>query len=68
MNSIKMDKPQFQKMLFIMNALETGWSVKKKEDEYIFCKKHENRQEVFKEDYLKKFIESNMQLPETTKS
>lgn len=64
MDSIKMEKPQFQKMIFIMNALENGWSVKKKEDEYIFCKKHENRKEIFKEDYLKKFIETNMQIPE----
>ena len=36
-----------QKMVFINNALEDGWSVKKKENSYIFTKKHENRQEIF---------------------
>lgn len=66
MDSIKIDKQQFQKMLFITNALDSGWSVKKKDDEYIFSKKHENRKEIFKEDYLKKFIETNMQLPENS--
>lgn len=63
-NSIKMDKSNLYKMTFIMNALEKGWSVKKKDDEYYFSKKHENRQEIFKEEYLRTFIESNMRLPD----
>jgi len=51
------------KMIFIMNALENGWSVKKISAEdatkgysYVFSKKHENRREVFLESYLEKFI------------
>lgn len=63
-NSIRMDKTIFRKMTFIMNALEKGWTVKKKNDEYIFSKKHENRREIFKESYLREFVEMNMQLPE----
>jgi len=59
-----MDKTIFRKMTFIMNALEKGWTVKKKNDEYIFSKKHENRREIFKESYLREFVEMNMQLPE----
>ena len=43
-----------------MNALENGWTVKKKDDKYIFAKKNENRQEVYQEEYLRKFIETNM--------
>lgn len=50
---------KFQKMLFIMNALEKGWSVKKSQDSYIFTKKHENRREIFQENYLETFIHSN---------
>ena len=42
-NEICKDKIIYHKMTFIMNALEKGWSVKKKNDEYIFSKKHENR-------------------------
>jgi hypothetical protein len=61
-NAIKLDKLQFQKMIFIMNALDTGWSVKKNEESYIFTKKHENKREVFMEKYLENFIVSNMKL------
>jgi hypothetical protein len=59
-HEIKVDKPTLQKMTFIMNALEKGWSVKKNNDSYIFTKKHENRKEVFMESYLEKFIIANM--------
>ena len=55
-NNIHLSKPTFQKMLFIMNALEEGWTIKKSQDSYIFTKKHENRKEIFQENYLDKFI------------
>jgi hypothetical protein len=61
-NNIKIDKLQYQKMGFIMNALDTGWCVKKNGDSYIFTKKHENKREVFMEKYLENFIISNMKL------
>jgi hypothetical protein len=54
----------FQKMNFIMNAIETGWSVKKNEDNYIFTKKHEGKREVFMSNYLENFIDKNMKLDE----
>ena len=57
--NIKLDKPIFQKMLFIMNALDNGWSVKKSIDSYIFTKKHENKREIFEENYLERFIVNN---------
>lgn len=60
--NIKIDSAIQQKMKFIMNALENGWSVKKIDDQYIFTKKHEGRREVFMADYLEKFIEKNMGL------
>jgi hypothetical protein len=53
---------EYQKMVFIMNALNDGWSVKKNQDTYIFKKKHENKVEIFQEDYLANFIMSNMGL------
>jgi hypothetical protein len=61
-NIIKIDAAIQQKMRFVMNALDNGWSVKKVEDQYIFTKKHEGRREVFMADYLEKFIEKNMGL------
>jgi len=47
-------------MLFITNAIEKGWTVKKTKDSYVFKKKHENKKSVFHDEYLKKFIESNL--------
>jgi hypothetical protein len=62
--NIEMDKRQFQKIMFIHNAIEQGWSVKKStdSDSYIFIKKHENRREIFSANYLENFIRSNMTL------
>ena len=59
--SIQMDNKKFQKMVFISNAIEEGWTVKKnhESDSYIFTKKHENRREIFQSDYLEKFIQQN---------
>ena len=57
--NIKIDKPVFQKMIFLTNALEEGWSIRKSNDSYIFTKKHENKREIFQEDYLEKFVLTN---------
>ena len=43
-------------MQFITNALEKGWSVKKRNDSYIFTKKHEGKREVFQNNYLDTFV------------
>ena len=63
---MSIDVITFQKMNFVMNAIETGWSVKKSDDNYIFTKKHEGKREVFMSDYLEKFIDKNMKLDEKT--
>lgn len=60
---IQVDKKVFQKMVFLTNALDKGWAIKKVNDTYIFSKKHENKKEVFQADYLEKFIENNLQMP-----
>ena len=59
-DNIQISKPAFQKMLFIANALEQGWTVRKSQESYIFTKKHENRQEIFQENYLETFVASNL--------
>jgi hypothetical protein len=55
----QLTKSQYKKMIFIQNALEQGWTVKKSQDSYIFTKKHENRREIFQENYLETFLVSN---------
>ncbi len=53
------DTQSIQKMSFIMNALEKGWSVKKREGAFVFSKKHEGKREVFMDNYLENFVKSN---------
>jgi hypothetical protein len=43
----------------IFNALDDGWVVSKKNNYYIFRKKHENRKEVLSDEYLKVFLSNN---------
>ncbi len=56
------DNITLEKMKFIYNAIDDGWSVKKEENKYIFTKKPEGKKEVYLETYLRKFIESNLKL------
>lgn len=55
-DNMHIDRKQFQKMIFITNAIEDGWSVKKRRNSYFFFKKHENRREIFMDEYLTHFI------------
>lgn len=56
---IDIDKQKFQKMIFLFNALDNGWSIKKRGDSYIFTKNHEGKKEVFDENYLAQFMKDN---------
>jgi len=56
----KINAIQFQKMIFLYNALDDGWCIKKKEDSYIFSKKHEGKKEILQEDYLLRFMKTNI--------
>jgi hypothetical protein len=61
-NHVNISKAKFQKMIFITNALSNGWTIKEVNDSYIFTKKHENKREVFKSEYLESFISSNLSI------
>lgn len=53
---------ELQKMIFIYNALKSGWSVKMLSQGKFEFKKSVNTKEVFLDDYLKKFIEHNLSI------
>lgn len=61
-NVIKIDNIKFQKMLFLFNALNEGWSIKKRKESYIFTKNHENKREVFLDSYLVSFMKNNFDI------
>ena len=61
-NNLQIDAIKLHKMAFLYNALEEGWKINKKKDLYIFTKNHEGKKEVFLDNYLKKFIENNLDI------
>jgi len=61
-SNIKIDKIKFHKMVFLYNALEEGWSIKKKSDSYYLLKNHEGKKEIFLESYLSTFITSALDI------
>ena len=60
--SLQIDAIKLHKMAFLYNALEEGWKINKKKDMYIFTKNHEGKKEVFLDNYLKQFIETNLDI------
>ena len=47
-------------MILIYNALEKGWKIKKRNNSYVFTKNHEGKKEVLLDNYIKRFIETNL--------
>ena len=60
--NMQIDNTKFQKMIFIFNALEEGWSIKKSNDSYVFKKNHEGKKEIFLESYLSRFMKDNFDI------
>ncbi len=57
------EKKLFSKMVFIMNALEQGWKVKKirnKDNKYVFYKRMDDTEDVKNESFLELFVNDNM--------
>ena len=61
-NTMQIDAIKLHKMAFLYNALEEGWRINKKKDMYVFTKNHENKKEVFLDNYLKQFLEQNFDI------
>jgi len=59
-DKFKIDTLRFQKMMLLYNALEDGWTIKKRNNSYVFTKNHENKKEVLEDAYLIKFMKTNM--------
>jgi hypothetical protein len=57
---IQIDKKLFYKMIFLYNSLNSGWMIKKQNEEYIFTKPHENKKEIYNDEYISQFVIKNM--------
>ena len=60
--SVTINKIKFHKMIFLFNALEDGWSIKKKKDSYFLLKNHEGKKEIFLDSYLSRFMKEQMDI------
>lgn len=56
------DLIKLQKMAFLFNAIEDGWTIKKHDNHYVFTKKHLGQKEIFLENYLEQFTKANLDL------
>ena len=42
--------------LFVFNALQDGWCIKKRNNQYIFTRRNGKDKEVYKEEFLENFL------------
>jgi hypothetical protein len=61
-NKIKINEIKFHKMVFLFNALEQGWSIKKKDNSYYLLKNHEGKKEIFDDAYLSTFMKDTFDI------
>lgn len=53
---------EIQKMIFIYNSLNNGWTVKKLQNNKFEFTKGKDNEEIYLEDYLKNFIKFNLDI------
>lgn len=53
-------KNEIYVMIFLMNTLDNGWSVRKKNNNFVFRKKHNDKKEIYSDNYLVNFLKSNI--------
>jgi len=58
--NMKIDCVKFQKMLLLFNAIEDGWTIKKRDESFVFTKNHEGKREILHESYLTQFMKTNL--------
>ena len=61
-NELNIDYIKLQKMAFLYNALENGWTIKKQDEVYVFTKNHQGAKEIFLDSYLRRFMKENIDL------
>jgi len=59
---IMINNKKFHKMIFIFNALEDGWTIKKNKKSYYLLKNHEGKKEIFLDSYLSTFMKEYMDI------
>tara|TARA_Y100000748_G_scaffold26240_1_gene19696 strand:- start:163 stop:393 length:231 start_codon:yes stop_codon:yes gene_type:complete len=55
-----------QKMAFVYNAVQGGWSVRKKDGAYVFSRRHKGEKQIYLDSFLKSFVEENLDIDKVT--
>lgn len=55
-NKNSLNNKDFSKIIFIFNAIEDGWTVKKKGDKYFFSKQKSKEKRVYNDKFLEEFV------------
>tara|TARA_B100001287_G_C22683202_1_gene531705 strand:+ start:3083 stop:3283 length:201 start_codon:yes stop_codon:yes gene_type:complete len=58
----KNNSKEFSKIMFIFNAIEDGWSVKKRGEQYIFKKHKCKEKHIYNDDFLENFVKKYFKL------
>jgi hypothetical protein len=61
-DNLKINTIQFQKMVLLFNAIEDGWTLKKRDNAYVFTKNHEGKKEILHDDYLQQFMKQKLDM------
>ena len=61
-SDLKVDNIKFQKMILLYNSIEQGWTIKKRNDSYVFTKNSESKKEVIQDSYLLNFMKDNLDI------
>ena len=61
-NKKSLNNKDFSKIIFIFNAIEDGWSVKKKDEQYIFSKQKSKEKRVYHDKFLEEFVKKYFNL------
>tara|TARA_Y100000389_G_C17366848_1_gene466780 strand:- start:920 stop:1150 length:231 start_codon:yes stop_codon:yes gene_type:complete len=58
----QIDCMTLQKMAFVYNAVQSGWSVKKRDGAYVFSRRHRGEKQIYLDSFLKSFVEENLDI------
>ena len=61
-DAAQVDCLTLQKMAFVYNAVQSGWTVRKTEGAYVFRRRHGGERQIFLDSFLKQFIEENLDM------
>ena len=62
MEASQIDCMTLQKMAFVYNAVQAGWSVRKKDGAYVFSRRHRGDKQIYLDSFLKRFVEDNLDI------